>query len=187
MRNREKGFSLIELLIVVAIILIIAAIAIPNLLQSRQRANETSAVGALRTINTSEVTYQTTYGVGYAHSLGTLGPPGAGGTIYTCDEAGLLDSVLGCGGTGGVGPCIKSGYSFTTTVPVGGAPTPAGTGTPPGGCPGWGVSTYAYLATAVPNQGKRGYISDDSGVTRFCVAPDAAVPCTAVFTDSAVQ
>ncbi|MGH9777112.1 MAG: prepilin-type N-terminal cleavage/methylation domain-containing protein, partial [Candidatus Acidiferrales bacterium] len=65
MRNREKGFSLIELLIVVAIILIIAAIAIPNLLQSRQRANETSAVGSLRTINTSEVTFQTTYGIGY--------------------------------------------------------------------------------------------------------------------------
>src|SRR5574341_360140 len=73
MRNREKGFSLIELLIVVAIILIIAAIAIPNLLQSRQRANESSAAGSLRTINTSEVTLQTTYLVGFAYDLIRLG------------------------------------------------------------------------------------------------------------------
>ncbi len=189
MRNREKGFSLIELLIVVAIILIIAAIAIPNLLQSRQRANETSAVGGLRTVNTSEVTYQTTYGVGYAHSLDTLGPPGAGGTVYTCDEAGLLDTVMGCaaGTLGGTG-CIKSGYNFVPVDPVGGPATAAGTGaTIPGGCGSWRFSTYAYTATAVPNQGKRGYITDDSGVTRFCVAGDAASPCTAVFTDAAVQ
>ncbi|HEY4580781.1 MAG TPA: prepilin-type N-terminal cleavage/methylation domain-containing protein [Candidatus Acidoferrales bacterium] len=181
MRNREKGFSLIELLIVVAIILIIAAIAIPNLLQSRQRANETSAVGSLRTTNTSEVTFQTTYGIGYAWSLAILGP--GGGLPYTCQNAGLLDDVLGCAGT----PCIKSGYNFATANPPGGAPTAAGTGVPPGGCPVWGVSTYAYTATAVPNQGKRGYITDDSGVTRFCVAADPATPCTAVFTDAAVQ
>jgi prepilin-type N-terminal cleavage/methylation domain-containing protein len=191
MRNREKGFSLIELLIVVAIILIIAAIAIPNLLQSRQRANETSAVGSLRTINTSEVTFQTTYGIGYAFSLATLGP--GAGLPYTCQNAGLIDDVLGCAGGGAVqapgsqAGCIKSGYYFAPTTPLGGAPAAAGTGTAPGGCPTWGVSTYAYEATAVPNQGKRGYITDDSGVTRFCVAGDPAVPCGAAFTDAAVQ
>src|SRR5258707_71003 len=72
--KKQKGFSLIELLIVVAIILIIAAIAIPNLLRSRMAANEASAVGSLRTINTAEVTSQPPYpNVGFAANIGALG------------------------------------------------------------------------------------------------------------------
>ncbi len=92
MSKRDKGFSLIELLIVVAIILIIAAIAIPNLLRSRMAANEASAVGSIRTINTAEVTYESTYDDGYANALPLLG--GAAGVAATCNNAEIVDPVL---------------------------------------------------------------------------------------------
>src|SRR5258708_8500713 len=72
MGRKQKGFSLIELLIVVAVILVIAAIAIPNLIRSRMAADESSAVGPLRSINTSQVVYQSTYGPSFAANLGQL-------------------------------------------------------------------------------------------------------------------
>ena len=97
--RKQKGFSLIELLIVVAIILIIAAIAIPNLLRSKMAANEASAVGSLRTLNTAAVTYSTTYG-GYPKGLTNLAPA----TSATSTSADLVDSVLASG--------TKSGYSL---------------------------------------------------------------------------
>ncbi|HVA93786.1 MAG TPA: prepilin-type N-terminal cleavage/methylation domain-containing protein [Candidatus Dormibacteraeota bacterium] len=105
-RNKQKGFSLIELLIVVAIILIIAAIAIPNLLRSKMAANEASAVGSMRTINTSAVAYSTTYGT-YPAALSDLGPS----TAPTSTAADLIDSVLAAG--------TKSGYTFVYTAGTG--------------------------------------------------------------------
>ena len=139
--RHHKGFSLIELLIVVAIILIIAAIAIPNLLRSRIAANEASAVGSVRTINTAEITYSSTYpSVGFG-TLSDLG--GAGGSAT---GAGLIDSVLAAG--------TKSGYVFAVTT--GGATS------------GGPATTYTVNGDPQNSQtGQRHFFSDESGVIRY--------------------
>jgi type IV pilus assembly protein PilA len=139
MRNKQKGFSLIELLIVVAIILIIAAIAIPNLLRSKMAANEASAVASMRTLNTSIVAYSTTYNADPA-LLANLGPA----TTPSSTAADLVDNLLG------VDPAVKSGYSIAYA---------AGTGTP--------ITTYTLIATPVSaSTGQRKFFSDQSGVIR---------------------
>jgi prepilin-type N-terminal cleavage/methylation domain-containing protein len=142
--KKQKGFSLIELLIVVAIILIIAAIAIPNLLKSRMAANESSAVGSERTLNTAEVTYAASCpNVGFSATIVELntGAVCAGGT-------GIIDNVLSTG--------IKSGYTFNYTV--------AATS---------GINT-TYSTNAVPLNvgvtGQRGFYSDQTGVIRYTLA-----------------
>jgi prepilin-type N-terminal cleavage/methylation domain-containing protein len=160
MRKSSRGFSLIELLIVVAIILIIAAIAIPNLLRSRIAANQASAVGSLRTLNTAEVTYATTYNTGYSSTLGDLGPPvSPGNPVATA--AGLVDEILsgtGVVGGGGAGSAAtqssKSGYQFTYSAP----------GTDLSGR----VNTYWITATpiSVGTTGTNYYYTDQSGVIR---------------------
>ena len=141
-KKNQKGFSLIELLIVVAIILIIAAIAIPNLLRSRMAANEASAVGSIRSINTAAVTYSSTYpSIGYPTTLAQLAPA----TNASSSSADLIDSVLS-GGT-------KSGYQFAMAA--------IGSGTP--------LTGYSVNGDPVaPNtSGTRGFYSDQSGVIRY--------------------
>ena len=110
-RKISKGFSLIELMIVAGIILIIAAIAIPNLLRARIAANEASAVSSLRTINTACVVYVANYSA-YPTSLTNLGPVASDSTP-TSTLADLLDAVLT------TSPFQKSGYAFTFAVPAG--------------------------------------------------------------------
>jgi type IV pilus assembly protein PilA len=106
MRKRQAGFSLIELLIVVAIILIIAAIAIPSFLNSRMSANEASAVASVRSISTAETAYATTFpNLGYSAALADLGDGGSSVCAQTATQACLIDSNLASG--------TKSGYVFT--------------------------------------------------------------------------
>lgn len=144
MTKQSRGFSLIELLIVVAIILIIAAIAIPNLLRSRIAANQASAVGSLRTFNTAEITYASTYNTGYSSAMSYLAPPASGNPTSTA--AGLVDSVLASG--------TKSGYTFSYT-PSGTASTGR-------------TDVYSFNAdpVTVGTTGTNHYFTDQSGVIR---------------------
>jgi len=141
MRNREKGFSLIELLVVVAIIMVIVAIAIPNLLRTRMTANEASAVGSLSALNTACITYLTLYG-GYPPTLASLGP----GNPASSTSADLIDSVLSSG--------AKGGYEFSYSA---GPRDASGR-----------VNVYSIAAepTSPGSTGQRTFYTDQSGVIR---------------------
>ncbi len=166
----QRGFSLIELLIVVAIILIIAAIAIPNLLRSRMSANQASAVSNLRTITTASVSYWVVYANGYPPSLVTLG--GSGNTA-TCDSANLVDQTVAAA------PFQKSGYQFAYTG------TQGPYGTLPVNCTTQGF--VGYLATAIPLStgvtGNMSYCSSEPGIIHFDVTsalPASEATCNAL-------
>jgi type IV pilus assembly protein PilA len=147
--TKQKGFSLIELLIVVAIILIIAAIAIPNLMRARMSANESSAAGSIRTINTGEVSYAAAYpSLGFT-ALANLGGPSGTCTPSTATGC-FIDSVLSAGS--------KEGYTFTAAgaTPLNGA-----------------NQTYTSLGdpAGVNQTGTRSFCSDQTGVIYYNIAP----------------
>ena len=141
--KHQRGFSLIELLLVVTIVLIVSAIAVPNFLRSRMRANEASAVGSMRLVTTAAVTYSITYpDMGFPASLTTLG--GVNPCTASSAQACLIDDTLAQG--------MKSGYGFTWT----------GDGATP---------SVSFTLTGTPQtiggSGQRMFCTDQSGVIRY--------------------
>ena len=151
--RKQKGFSLIELLIVVAIILIIAAIAIPNLLRARMSAADSAAASTIRTLNTAEVSYATSYpSFGYADTFTKLGPNPTAGQADATTGAGLIDGVFTATAAG---PSPKGGYQYW--IGQGGvAPSAAGT-------------IGAYSVTAEP------ITINSTGTNVFCSVADAVI------------
>ena len=153
MRKKQAGFSLIELLIVVAIILVIAAIAIPSFLSSRMAANESSAVASVRSVSTAETAYAASYAaIGYSVALTDLGDGGSSNCIASTTQACLIDSLLASG--------IKSGYSITYAND--------------GNTPSTGYTIHADPLTR-GQSGRRSFFSNQPGEIRYNLTAVASI------------
>lgn len=152
-RPDQRGFSLIELLITVAIILIIAAIAIPSFLHSKIVANEAAAAQNLRNLVTASGLYNSTWGNGYPPDLSSLG---SNGGVATCDQAALIDTMLS------TAPYQKGGYVYGYTGQDGTVQSPPGCGN---------AGFWGYMVTATPMTegltGNRSFCSDEQGVIHY--------------------
>ena len=145
-RRNQRGFSLIELLIVIAIILIILSIALPKMSQSQMHAREMGAIATLKTINTVQIQYQSQFGQ-YATSLPQLGPPAGAGSNEGAQAANLISSNLASGSSGG--------YNYTVTQ------TPTG---------------FAAVAVpkVYNNTGRRSFYLDQTGIIRESTTQEPA-------------
>ncbi len=158
--RRKAGFSLVELMIVMSIILLIAAIAIPNLIRSKIAANESSAVASLKVLNDAELTFASTYGSGFSDTLNRLGAPSSG--LPDANNADILDPVLSGRTSGGTDTSFfKSGYQFVY-VPTGAFGT---------------ISVYNLAADPIRrgSTGQRSFFTDQTAVLHFNTTAPATV------------
>ena len=158
--RKQKGFSLIELLIVVAIILIIAAIAIPNLMRSKMSANESAGAASIRTLITDSITYNTSYpAAGYPATISVLGTGGVNPCVPSSATACLADATLACAAQ----PCTKDSYQYSVTGVNGGNPP--------------NTDFVAFATPSGPSAGAKDFCASSEGVVRWQAS---AAPPTAV-------